>query len=59
MPRFFTSEMEYKPALMRILIGSKTEDKKNPYKYIAGGFKSYSTQYSLKSTDKSDNGIYY
>ena len=59
MERLFTSEMEYKPALMRVMVGIKTNDIKTPYKYIVGGFKSYSDQYLLESPDIVEEGEYY
>ena len=44
---------------MRILVGTKTGNKENPYKYVVGGFKSYSDQYIIESPDIIEEGSYY
>jgi len=59
MERLFPEKLKHKSAYMRILIGRATNDTTSPFKYITGGFQTYSDSYCVESTGVVDKGTYY
>ena len=41
---------------MRILVGTKTGDVARRYKYVAGGFRTYSSHFWIESPDNNQDG---
>lgn len=52
-------KMDYKPAIMRLMVAQETGDPKQPYKHIFGSYRPFGDLLLVESKEILPSGIYY